>query len=510
MGCFKFAVQVSLVPAILSIVVHVTDSEYEYLENIVPADSVYNNLRTLISLCIVFHTVQSYNRFMGGLTLVYQLLGDLHETVSLLVTFSVHTKGTDETKKRGFQNTLVRLCSMMFALCIAELEAGDDDAEQSDQKQALSYNLIDPEGLDRNTLSLVMQAKDRPICVYQRLLDLMMDAFSKGVIGAPAPLFTRCFQELGNAMIKYHECLKFKDAPFPFPFMVITDTLLVVYTITTPFMYAKWCRTAAMGGILTFVTILCVWLLHCVADELDNPFGYDAADLKAGQLTADLNHQLLVLLANSNLPAAQESEVAVKNMNVTDQDSLCCESFATVLSKITNRATRDPDGQAAIDLEMGVDLLSPASAQSQHPSASSEEPRPPPDRQVEPCPPPDRPIQQSQFIQSHSASPSKEPAQASSHLTEPPRTSPPAGTQTSQSNSNRGRPIGNSHGQQVAEDQKCRPEAVVKPARAPTAGHETNDLKSIVVELADPKLPTSTSELRPDASHRDNPNLLSI
>lgn len=296
MQTFKFSMQVSSIPALVSVTVFASDQHLNYLKDLLPEDAVYNNLRTLINLCIVFHTVQSYSRFMSGLTLMYQLLGDLHETVSLLVTFSTHTKGIDPVKKKGFQQTLIRLCSLMFALCAAELESGAGPAN------VLNYNLIDPEGLDGHTLRLVRDAKDRPVCVYQRLLDLMMDGFSNGVIGAPAPLFTRCFQELGNAMIKYHECLKFKDAPFPFPFMVITDTLLMVYTVSTPFFIAKWSNTVIGAGIYTFLAVFCVWLLHCVADDLDNPFGYDSEDLKAGKMTLYLNHQLLALLEHTNAP----------------------------------------------------------------------------------------------------------------------------------------------------------------------------------------------------------------
>lgn len=292
MQCCAFAMKMSIIPSVFASAAYLLDQEYGWLKWVLPEKSVYTVLSTLISLAVVFHTVQSYQRWMSGIRLIYQLHGEFYQSAALMVTFASHS-GVSKEARQPFIDTFVRLTSMLFTACIGELEDGAStsagayrvEGGGATDKRAHKYDLIDPEGLDEDTLCMIGTAADKPGCIYQRLLGLMMHAFNTGVVPVPGPLFTRCFQELGNGMVKFHECLKFKDIPFPLPFMVISDTLLVVHTFYTPFMFASWAAGPVGAGCLTFVSVMSVWLLHCCAEELDNPFGFDTVDLDAELLT---------------------------------------------------------------------------------------------------------------------------------------------------------------------------------------------------------------------------------
>lgn len=124
----------------------------------------------------------------------------------------------------------------------------------------------------------------------------MMAAHTSGVIAAPPPLFTRCFQNMGNAMIKFHEAQKFKDTPFPAPYVTLADLLMVVNWVFTPFMVATWTEGPWGAACWTFVLTAALWGMHAIAEELDNPFNESASEFSAANVLQEFNLQLLNML----------------------------------------------------------------------------------------------------------------------------------------------------------------------------------------------------------------------
>ena len=92
-----------------------------------------------------------------------------------------------------FQQKLVRLVSLLNAMILGELEGADRDV-----KNATRWELIDVSGLDRQALVHLSRSKCKPETVFQWLQNEIVDNVSTGVLGIPAPLLTRAFQEFAN------------------------------------------------------------------------------------------------------------------------------------------------------------------------------------------------------------------------------------------------------------------------------------------------------------------------
>ena len=70
-----------------------------------------------------------------------------------------------------------------------------------------------------------------------------MTMIQTDVLGIPAPLLTRIFQDLGNGMAKYHQALKFPDVPVPFPYVAMAEMTLYARAFMTPVVSVGWSVT---------------------------------------------------------------------------------------------------------------------------------------------------------------------------------------------------------------------------------------------------------------------------
>lgn len=320
-----------------------------------PQKEIYGAFCTLVSLIVTFHVVQSYSRYMSGISLVYQMIGAFHESALLIATFTIKSTCTPD-EKQGFLDVAVRLFSLLFGQCLAELEDVRDGVEQ----KALHFDLVDPHGLDANTLLMIDEAHDKPMCIYSRLLHLMLDANHRGVIAVAPPIFSRVFQEMDGGMGKYAEALKFKDAPFPMPFMAVSDLLLIVFSVYTPCQYAAWAKDPISAALFTFLSVGCMWLFHSAAQELENPFGQDQHDLNAEQLTESMNQELIALLHHAEAPVPSLADCAKTNLMKahTDGDARkdCHGTFANAIKDARSRAAVMK--QNLVEIEQDIVTLS--------------------------------------------------------------------------------------------------------------------------------------------------------
>jgi len=93
--------------------------------------------------------------------------------------------------------------------------------------QSLTYDLVDPLGLDNDTLFRINDSDQKAVIVHQCLMDLIMHNISINVLDAPPPLMTRFFQEIGSSMTQFHEAGKYADSPFPLPYMAVTSLAML-------------------------------------------------------------------------------------------------------------------------------------------------------------------------------------------------------------------------------------------------------------------------------------------
>jgi len=264
----------------------------------------WSSVSSLLGFLVVFRTSQAYARFWEGTSAMYQMLGEWFDATSSLVAFCKRSKA-DKKDILVFQHTLVRLVSLLNAVVLTHLSSGgsevDSGPEDEKQKQkpsmrAFELDLIDAEGIDRQSLLAINQVDDKVELIFQWIQQLIVETNSRNIFSVAPPILSRAFQELAQGMVKYHDASKIANVPLPFPYMQTMEVLLVFHWIVTPFLTSMWVQSALWAPILTFIQIFFFWSLNSIACELENPFGEDVNDLPAQEMQLSMNRKLLLLL----------------------------------------------------------------------------------------------------------------------------------------------------------------------------------------------------------------------
>jgi len=248
----------------------------------------------LMFFLVVFRTNQANQRFQEGTALVYTMQADFCESASLLIAFARSSKAASREKIANFQHTTIRLVSMLGASCMVDL-AGCDRLSKGGWVSKYANDMIDIGRLDPATLLFVEQVGHKSETILQLIQHLVTSQIGE-VLDTPSTLLTRAFQEMGNGMIKYQEAMKLAAVPMPYPYMIVTDFLILIYTCATPVAMVAWSNSAATSSLFVVVQVFTMWSLTLVAAELDNPFGVDLNDLNMGVLQAGYNKRLTALL----------------------------------------------------------------------------------------------------------------------------------------------------------------------------------------------------------------------
>jgi hypothetical protein len=186
--------------------------------------------------------------------------------------------------------------------CLAELESDSANASTERKRKDLHahmFDMLDPTGLDSKTLTNLNESENKVMVANQCILDLLMEGTQLKILDASPPILSRAFQELGTGMTGFHEALKFKDAPFPEPFVIVGDILLLIHSVLTPFAMILWTENIFAASFFSFIICFAFWSLHYIAEELDNPFNNPEVDFDAKYLYDSFNSRLLALSWNS-------------------------------------------------------------------------------------------------------------------------------------------------------------------------------------------------------------------
>jgi predicted membrane chloride channel (bestrophin family) len=301
---------VALPCAAVAAAMEFVDSRVSFLQSFLPDDETYSSFTFLLGFFLTFHTAHAYQRFWYGAQMIYTISGNFIDMASLLLSFTRHSSGLDE-QRAEFKVTLIRLASLLFAVSLEEVTGHQNEDDISDDHIS-DKMAIDPRGLDQSMLDRALSARHRPQVVCQMIQNLVVDQISTGVLSIPPPILTRAFQEQSNAMIQFHEVRACSEVPFPFPFVIVAEVLLVVHWIVTPFFMGYWCPHPASAAFYTLVVTLTLWSLHGISMELDNPFGQDSNDIATEFLRDQLNQQLVSVLIESELglPKNKQSTTA--------------------------------------------------------------------------------------------------------------------------------------------------------------------------------------------------------
>mmetsp|Transcript_74798 Transcript_74798/g.173265 ORF Transcript_74798/g.173265 Transcript_74798/m.173265 type:complete len:464 (-) Transcript_74798:82-1473(-) len=296
-SAFPFAFYIALPCAVISCMLKVLmlrgllawmgwEEDHLVLRNSAP----WNGFSFLVGFLIVFRTSQSYTRFWDACRHTADMRAQWFDAAAALCAFCTHSV-VGEDAVATFKHTMVRLFSMLHALALGEME--DTDGSQI---VAFSVELLDPDGIDKDSLRYLQQSDAKVAVILQWMLVLIVTNIKTGVLSIPPPILSRVFQQIGNGMVALHQAVKISTIPFPFPYAQACDFLLVMHWMMTPVIIQTWTSTPTWSFIFSFVMVFIFWTLNTTAIGLENPFGTDENDLDYDELQNEMNRHLLVLL----------------------------------------------------------------------------------------------------------------------------------------------------------------------------------------------------------------------
>lgn len=312
------AIVASIFAGVLAVAVKLIEqhANVDISDEHVPKGELYSAFSAFVSFAVLFRTGHGFARYVEGAKLIHQFTGTLFDACSSLISFCRSSKAERERVSR-FEHTIVRVMSLLNALAFHELaleEIGVEEVREHHRHcKKHAWEMIDVMGLDHASLKTILKS-DTPVeTVFHMAQALIMEAIAEGVINTPPPLVSPTLEELGNGMAWLHAALHISHIPFPFPYVAITEVLLILHLVYTPFMVVIWTEHVHTAGLFAMIVVLPLWFLSGMATELDNPFGHDLNDLDMDGLQRGLNRQLLNLLSLSQAPTISLSSTAIMN-----------------------------------------------------------------------------------------------------------------------------------------------------------------------------------------------------
>lgn len=282
-------------------------------------NSCWSGFVFLVGFLTVFRTSQAYARFWDGCTSMHRMHAEWYDACASLIAFCKCATADQETVVE-FQRTLIRLFSMLHAVALADIE--DTHDKTMEQVEAFKYDLVDPGGLDTETLRAVRKSPAKVELVFQWIQQLIVQNIETGVLKIPPPILSRSFQEIGNGMVAFREAMKISTIPFPFPYAQVSQTLLILHWLCTPLVVSQYVSTPWWGALFSFLQVFVYWSMNAIAIEIENPFGMDANDLDAASMQGEMNRNLLLLIDEATQRTPTSADPAM--MEATKTENSCC------------------------------------------------------------------------------------------------------------------------------------------------------------------------------------------
>jgi len=264
-------------------------------EAVMNNNAIWGGFSFFVGFLVVFRTSQAYNRFWEGCTSTHKMGAEWFDCCAALMAFcKFSTAGEDSVL--SFQNTLIRLFSMLHAAALGEIEDCGEQNQNYAKVAAFKMELIDGEALDEECLRAIRDSDAKVELIFQWIQQLIVENIKTGVLSIAPPILTRSFQEIANGMVHFHDALKISNVPFPFPYAQTCDCLLVLHWFIVPFVVSQWCTHAAWAFVFSFIQVFTLWSLNMIAVELENPFGTDPNDIDGVKMQLQMNHHLRLLL----------------------------------------------------------------------------------------------------------------------------------------------------------------------------------------------------------------------
>lgn len=297
--------------------------EENKFESVITSPAFYNALTFYLAFLAAFRIRNAYRKFWEACDHAYNIGGDIFSFTSTVVSFTRQSKASTQ-ELSDFYIHLICLSSLLNSALFAKLECGVDSASLSDgsSPHAFTAEILGIDGMDEDSLDALIHAEEKPEVVYQWVQSLMVDSMNKGIFsGVPTPVVAWGMTELGHALHHYHDAQKITEVPFPFPYMIALQLLLVTHWLTTILVVIEWSNYVWVAGASCYMSVFSLWFFVSLAIDLDMPFSLSSNSIDVKYFQRLLNNRLVTLqTAIEDGPATLSSSVSRE---------LSCSSFRT-------------------------------------------------------------------------------------------------------------------------------------------------------------------------------------
>jgi putative membrane protein len=238
-------------------------SENSFVKNIT---IMHNMLGFVISLLLVFRTNTAYDRWWEGRKLWGELVNNSR---NLALKLSVMLK--DEHDRNYFKKLIPSYASVL------QKHLANDDAAK-----------VLFEGL----VLEIDQHKHKPNQVAKMLYQKIQDLFEQGKISGDQLLVLN--QELTSFTNICGACERIKNTPIPYSYSAFIKKFIFFYIMSLPFGYVF-----SLGYYVIPVVVFIFYVLaslELIAEEIEDPFGYDANDLPTDKIAANIKKHIEEIL----------------------------------------------------------------------------------------------------------------------------------------------------------------------------------------------------------------------
>jgi len=238
-------------------------SEKSYVKNIT---IMHGMLGFVISLLLVFRTNTAYDRWWEGRKLWGELVNNSR---NLALKLSVMLK--DEHDRNYFKKLIPS-----YASVLQKHLANNDTAKVLFEGLVLEID----------------QQKHKPNQVAKMLYQKIQDLFEQGKISDNQLLVLN--QELTSFTNICGACERIKNTPIPYSYSAFIKKFIFFYIMTLPFGYVF-----SLGYYVIPVVVFIFYVLaslELIAEEIEDPFGYDANDLPTDKIAANIKKHVEEIL----------------------------------------------------------------------------------------------------------------------------------------------------------------------------------------------------------------------
>jgi predicted membrane chloride channel (bestrophin family) len=88
---------------------------------------------------------------------------------------------------------------------------------------------------------------------------------------------------------------KLNETPFPFPWAQGIIVVLIMFTVSVPFVFAVFIDNTIVAAFASFIAVQTYIMMNEVANDVEDPFHYDPNQLPLPQMQYRLNERLLAV-----------------------------------------------------------------------------------------------------------------------------------------------------------------------------------------------------------------------